>query len=100
MDLFKAAVSISDSVKQGVDSEGHLSLLDWMQLFFVHKCGQVITENPCWPVLQDFCRRFFWIRQRLTQENETACMQTDGSATFCYSFAVASAAFEAASPGH
>lgn len=51
-------------------------------------------ENPCWPVIQDLCSLFFWIRQRLTQKKETACMQTDGSATFCYSFAVALTPFE------
>lgn len=101
MDLFKAAVSISDSVKQEVDTEGHLSLLDWMHLFLSPKVwSSNHCENLYWPVLQDLCSRFFWIRQRLTQEKETTFMQTDGSATFCYSFAEASATLEAASAGH
>lgn len=43
MDIFKAAVSISGSVEQEMDSDRHLSLLDGMQLSWVPKCGQVIT---------------------------------------------------------
>lgn len=94
MDLFKAAVSISSSVKQEVDSEGCLSLLDGMQLSCVHMCDQVITVKILADLFFRTCAASFSGLDRLTQEKETACMQTDGSATFCHSFAVALAPFE------
>lgn len=30
-------------------------------------------ENPCWPVLQDLCSLFFWIRQRPGRRKQLAC---------------------------
>lgn len=66
----------------------------WMGCNFPVSISQVITVKILADLFFRTCAASFSGLDRLTQEKETACMQTNGSATFCYSFPVASAPFE------